>query len=188
MSGYGQQVVRELTSAALGLGAGIATGMGGQASSGIYADEDRGALRATAHSGLPFLVAAVASANRSGPRSAVPWRAGFLGAHLVHIRQIARLLGSGAARDPEIRAALALGGVGYALILAQTALLNEPARSWAGPRRAAHWSDAIDAQLLWAYAVASLAGLLRRRRPLGAYAVIATLLAVGFGARRSPAE
>ena len=50
------------------------------ASSGTYADEDRGALRATAHSGLPFLVAAVASTNRSGPRSAVPWRAGFLGA------------------------------------------------------------------------------------------------------------
>jgi hypothetical protein len=173
---------RKLGPALLGLGAGVATGMAGKAASGLYADEDRGDLRVTAHSGLPFLVAAIVSANRSGPRSAAPWRAGFVGAHLVHVRQIVRLVRSGGARNPEIRAALGLGSVGYALVLAQAVLLNEPVRTWAGSRRAAGWADAIDTTLLRTYAVASLAGLVRHRRPLGSYAVIAVLLAVGFGA------
>lgn len=176
--------MRKLHSAALGLGAGVATGMVAETSSGLYGDEDRGILRATAHSGLPFLVTAVASANRSGPRAAAPWRAGFIGVHLVHVREIARQLRRGAAREPEIRAALVLGSFGYALLLAQTALLNEPARTWAGSQRAARWTDAIDNTLLRTYAVAALAGLLRHRRPLGAYAVIAALLALGFDARR----
>lgn len=175
--------MRGLTSAALGLGAGIATGMVSEASSSIYAGEDRGAMRATAHSGLPFLVAAVVSANRSGPRSAAPWRAGFIGVHLVHVRQIARLLRSGGAR--ELRAELAAGSPNYALVLAQTALLNDPVKTWTGSQRATRWVDAIDGQLLRVYAVASLVGLVRHRRPMGVYAVIAALLAVGFGARRS---
>ena len=179
---------RKPAPAAFGLGAGIATGIVGKAASGLYADEDRGNLRVTAHSALPFLVAAIVSANRSGSRSAPPWRAGFIGAHLVHIRQIIRLVRSGGARDPEIRGALALGSIGYALILAQVALLNEPAKTWAGSKRAANWSDAIDTTLLRTYAVASLAGIVRHRRPLGTYGVIAALLAVGFGAshRSSP--
>lgn len=174
---------------ALGLGAGIATGIAGKAASGLYADEERGDLRVTAHSALPFLVAAVVSANRSESRAAPPWRAGFIGAHLVHVRQIVRLVRGGAARNPEIRAALALGSVGYALVVAQVALLNEPGRTWAGSQRAAGWSDAIDTALLRTYAVAGLAGLIRHRRPLGSYAIIAALLAVGFGASRpSPTE
>lgn len=175
--------MRGLTSAALGLGAGIAAGMAGETSSSIYAGEDRGAMRATAHSGLPFLVAAIVCAKRSGHRSATPWRAGFIGVHLVHVRQIARLLRSSRAR--ELRAELAVGSPNYALILAQTAMLNDPIKTWAGPQRAARWVDAIDAQLLRVYAVASLMGLVRHRRPLGVYAVIAALLAVGFRARRS---
>lgn len=143
----------------------------------------RTAMRATAHSGLPFLVAAVVRANRSGPRSATPWRAGFIGVHLVHVRQIVRLLRSDGARD--LRTELAAGSPNYALVLAQTALLSEPARTWTGSRRAARWVDAIDAQLLRLYAIASLVGLARHRRPLRVYAVIAGLLAVGFGARRT---
>lgn len=175
--------MRKLASAALGLGAGIATAVAGESSSGLYADDERGDLRVTAHSALPFLVAAVVAANRSESHSGA-WRAGFIGAHLVHVRQIVRLIRSGGARNPEIRAALALGSVGYGLVLAQVALLNEPARTWAGSRRAAAWVDAIDGALLRTYAVASLGGLVRHRRPVGAYAVIAGLLAVGFGAHR----
>jgi hypothetical protein len=158
--------------------------MAGKAAAGLYADEDRGDLRVTAHSGLPFLVAAILSANRSGSRAAPPWRAGFIGVHLVHVRQIVRLVRRGGVRDPEIRAALAVGSAGYASVLSQVALLNEPMKTWAGSKRAASWSDAIDTSLLWTYAVASLAGLIRHRRPLGSYAVIAALLAVGFGATR----
>jgi hypothetical protein len=174
--------MRQSAQALLGLGAGIATGIAGKAASGLYADEERGDLRVTAHSALPFLVAAVVSANRSGSRAAPPWRAGFIGAHLVHIRQIVRLVRGGGARDPEIRGALALGSVGYGTVVAQVALLNEPARRWAGSRRAAAWSDAIDKSLLRTYALACLAGLIRHRRPSGSYALIAALLAVGFGA------
>jgi hypothetical protein len=161
--------------------------MAGKASSGLYVDEDRGDLRVTAHSALPFLVAAVVSANRSESRSAAPWRAGFIGAHLVHVRQIVRLVRGGGTREPEIRAALALGSVGYALVVAQAALLTEPVRGWAGAQRAADWSDAIDTALLRTYAVTCLGGLVRHRGPLGAYAPIAALLAVGFAARRSAA-
>lgn len=179
--------MRQSAPALLGLGVGIATGVAGKAASRLYADEDRGDLRVTAHSGLPFLVAAIVSANRSGSRSAPAWRAGFIGAHLVHVRQIVRLVRSSGARDPEIRGALALGSVGYGLVLAQVALLNEPARTWAGSQHAAKWSDAIDTALLRTYAVAGLAGFVRHRGPLGAYAVIAALLAVGFGARQSAA-
>jgi hypothetical protein len=181
--------MRNSAPALLGLGAGIATGAAGKAASGLYADEDRGDLRVTAHSALPFLVAAVVSAKRSGSRSAPPWRAGFIGAHVVHIRQIVRLVRDGGTRDPEIRGALALGSVGYGLVLSQAVLLNEPARTWAGAQRAARWSDTVDTALLRTYAAAGLAGLLRHRGPLGSYAVIAALLAVGFGAsRRSAAE
>ncbi|HET7052347.1 MAG TPA: hypothetical protein VFI09_00335 [Solirubrobacterales bacterium] len=161
--------------------------MVGKAASGLYADEERGGLRVTAHSALPFLVGAVVSADRSGSRAATPWRAGFVGAHLVHVRQIIRLVRGGGAREPEIRGALALGSVGYALVLAQIALLSQPAGTWAGSERAARWSDAIDRIQLWTYAVAGLGGLVRHRRPLSAYAVVAALLAIGFGAtRRSP--
>jgi hypothetical protein len=176
---------RKLTSVAVGLGAGVATGMAGKASSDLYRDEQRGDLRITAHSALPFLVAAIVS-NRSGTRSSAPWRAGFIGAHLVHVRQIVRLVRGGGARNLEIRAALALGSVGYGLVVAQVALLNDPVKSWAGAQRAAAWSAAIDTALLRTYTAAGLEGLARHRRPLGAYAIIAGLLAVGFGARRSP--
>lgn len=175
----------KLTPAAVGLGAGVAAGMAGKAAAGLYADEERGELRVTAHSALPFLVGGVVAANRPESKAG-PWRAGFVGAHLVHVRQILRLIRGGGARDPEVRAALALGSVGYGLVLAQVALLNEPARTWAGSRRAAAWVDAIDAALLRTYAVAGLGGLVRHRRPVGAYAVIAALLAIGFGARRRP--
>jgi hypothetical protein len=181
--------MRKSAPVALGLGVGIATGTAGKAASGLYADEDRGDLRVTAHSGLPFLVAAIVSANRSGSRSAPAWRAGFIGAHLVHVRQIVRLVRGGDTRDPEIRGALALGSVGYGLVLVQVAVLNEPARTWAGSQRATDWSDAIDRALLRTYAVASLGGLIRHRGPLGAYVALAALLAVGFGASyRSTAE
>lgn len=161
----------------------ITTGIAAEAFSEVYADEDRGAMRATAHSGLPFLVAAVVSASRSGRRSAAPWRAGFLGVHLVHARQIARLLRSGGVRDPVVRAQLGLGSPNYALLVAQTGLLTS--RRWAGSQQAGRWSDAIDRQLLRAYAVASLVGLLKNRRPVGAYALVGALLVVGLAARRS---
>lgn len=174
-----------LASVVVGFGGGVAAGAGAEASSDIYGQKGRGAMRATAHSGLPFLVAAVVSTERFGRPSATPWRAGFLGVHVVHVRQIVRLVRSGGARDPQVRAALGLGSPNYVLLLAQTALLNEPVESWAGPRRAARWVDAIDGQLLRAYAIASLAGLLRHRRPLGVYALVAALLAIGFGARRN---
>lgn len=179
--------MRTLSSAAAGLGAGIAAARAGEAAAGLYADEERGDLRVTAHSALPFLVAAVVRANRSGTRSAAPWRAGFVGAHLVHVGQIVRLLRGGGAREPEVRAALGLGSVGYATVLTQVALLGGPGRRWAGPGRADRWSARIDANLLWTYALACGGGLVRHRRPLGAYAVIAALLAVGFGAQRSAA-
>jgi hypothetical protein len=178
--------VSRLTPAALGLGAGIVSGLAAEASSDIYADEDRSAMRATAHSGLPFLVAAVVATNRSGPRSATPWRAGFIGVHFVHVRQITRLLRSSGAR--ELRAELAVGAPNYALVLTQTTLLGGPLKTWTGSQRAAHWVDVIDAQLLRTYAVASLVGLVRHRRPLGVYAVISALLAVGFRARRAKAK
>jgi hypothetical protein len=106
--------------------------MAGKAAAGLYADEERGELRVTAHSALPFLVGGVVAANRPESKAG-PWRAAFVGAHLVHVRQILRLIRGGGARDPEVRAALALGSVGYGLVLAQVGLLSGPVRT--GPDR-----------------------------------------------------
>lgn len=171
----------------LGLAAGLAAGSAAEGLSSRYADPDRGGLRVTAHAALPFLVAGV-RARGSGSRRAALWRAGFIGAHLVHVRQIALLLQAGGTRDPEVRAALGLGGVGYSMVMAQAALLGGPVRSWAGAGRADGWSESIDTSLLRAYAAACLGGLVRHRRPVVAYVLIAALLALGFASKGAVGE
>ncbi len=74
------------------LGVGVLAGVLARSQSESCGAPESSALRVTAHATVPFFVAASILADRVGPRAAIPFRGGFLGAHLVHIRQIARLL------------------------------------------------------------------------------------------------
>jgi hypothetical protein len=167
-----------------GLGVGILAGALARSQSEGYGEQESSALRATAHATVPFFVAASVLADRVGPRAAVPFRGGFLGAHLVHIRQIARLLRDHGTGEPMIRAELAGGVPLYGLVALQAALLSGPAQRKIGSVRAQRLTRHIDTQLLRVYCLATAAGLLRYRRPLPIYASLATLLASGLASRR----
>jgi hypothetical protein len=170
--------------AVAGLGVGVLAGALAWSRSEGYGAQESSALRVTAHATVPFFVAASLLADRVGPRAAIPFRGGFLGAHLVHIGQIARLLRDHGIGEPLIRAELAGGVPLYGLVALQAALLSGPVQSRIGSMRAEHLTRRIDTQLLRVYCLAIAAGLLRYRRPLPTYASLATLLASGLASRR----
>jgi hypothetical protein len=176
----------QLGPAVAGLSIGILAGALARAQSESYGEQESSALRATAHATVPFFVAASMLADRVGPRAAVPFRGGFLGAHLVHIRQIARLLRVHGTGEPMIRAELAGGIPLYGLVALQTALFSRSMQSRIGSVRAERLTRRIDTQLLRVYCLAIASGLLRYRRPLPFYASLATLLASGLTSRKRP--
>jgi hypothetical protein len=175
----------QLGPAVAGLTGGILAGLLACAQSASYGPQESSALRTTAHATVPFLVAASTLSDRLGPRAAIPFRGGFLGAHLVHMRQIARLLRDRGTGEPKIRAGLAGGTPLYGLVALQAALLCEPVQRRIGPMRAELLTRRIDTQLLRIYCLAVASGLLRYRRPVSIYASLAALLASGLASRQS---
>jgi hypothetical protein len=174
----------QLAPAMAGLGVGVLAGMLAQSQSEGYGEQESSALRVTAHATVPFFAAASMLADRAHPRAAIPFRGGFLGAHLVHIRQIARLLRDHGTGEPMIRAELAGGVPLYGLLALQAALLSRPVQRKIGSVRAERLTRRIDTQLLRVYCLATASGLLRYRRPLSIYASLATLLASGLASRK----
>ncbi len=174
----------QLGPAMAGLGIGVLTGALARSQSEGYGEQESSALRVTAHATVPFFVAASLLADRVGPRAAVPFRGGFLGAHFVHIGQIARLLRDHGTREPMIRAELAGGVPLYGLLALQATLLGRPVQRRIGSVRAERLTRRIDTQLLRVYCLATASGLLRYRRPWPIYASLATLLASGLASRR----
>lgn len=83
-----------------------------------------------------------------------------------------------------IQAELAGGAPLYGLVALQAALLSEPAQRRVGSARAERLTRHIDTQLLRVYCMAITSGLLRYRRPLPIYAILATLLASGLASRK----
>src|SRR6202035_3707503 len=94
---------RQLGSVAACLGLGILAASLAQSQSASYDAQESSALRATAHSTVPFFVAASVLADRVGPRAALPFRSAFVGAHVVHIGQIALMLRDHGTGEPLIR-------------------------------------------------------------------------------------
>jgi hypothetical protein len=170
--------------AAAGFGIGVLAGALARSLSESYGEPESGALRVTAHATVPFLVAASVLADRVGPRAAVPLRGGFLGAHSVHARLVARLVRDHGTGEPLIRAELAGGAPLYGLVALQAALVSGPVQARIGSVRAERLTRRLDTQLLRVYCLASAAGLVRHRRPLPVYAALATLLASGLASRR----
>lgn len=174
----------QLGPAAAGLGVGILAGALARSQSERYGAQESSALRVTAHATVPFFVAASMVADRFGARAAAPFRGAFLGAHLVHMRQIARLLREHGTGEPLIRAELAGGVPLYGLVALQAALLGGPVQSRIGSISAERLTRHIDTQLLRVYYLAIISGLLRYRRPLPIYASLAMLLAGGLASRK----
>jgi hypothetical protein len=154
-----------------------------QSMSDSYGEDESSALRITAHATIPFMVAASVLTDRVGPGAAVLFRGGFLGAHLVHMRLIARLVRDHGS-ERLVRVELAGGTPLYGLIALQTTLLIRAAQARAGVQKAERLTRRIDTQLLRVYCVAVTSGLLRHRRPLPVYASLPTLLAGGLSSRR----
>jgi hypothetical protein len=175
---------RQLGPTVAGLGVGILAGALARSQSEGYGEQESSALRATAHATVPFFVAASILTDRIDPPAAAPFRSGFLGAHIVHILQIARLLRDHGTGESLIRAELAGGVPLYGLVALQAALLSGPVRRKVGSVRAERLTRRIDTQLLRVYCLATASGLLRYRRPLPIYASLATLLAGGLASRR----
>lgn len=180
-----RQMQRQLRAAVAGLAGGLLAGVLARSQSQRYGPQESSALRVTAHATIPFFVVASTLTNRVSAGAALPFRAGFIGAHLVHVREIARLLQEHDISDPMIRAELAGGVPLYGLLALQTALVSGAGQQTIGPARARRLTRRIDAQLLRIYCVAVTSGLLRYRRPLPVYASLATLLAGCVTARRS---
>jgi hypothetical protein len=170
--------------AVAGLGVGVLAGALARAQSESYGAQESSALRVTAHATVPFFVAASMLADRVGARAAVPFRGGFLGAHLVHMLQIARLLRDHGTGERMIRAELAGGVPLYGLVALQAALSSRPVQRRIGSVSAERSTRRIDTQLLRVYCLAIASGLLRYRRPWRIYASLATLLASGLASRK----
>jgi hypothetical protein len=175
---------RQLGPAVAGFGVGVLAGALARTQSESYGEQESSALRVTAHATVPFFVAASMLADRVGPRAAAPFRSGFLGAHLVHIRQIARLLRDHGTSELIIRAELAGGVPLYALVALQAALSSRPVQRRVGSAKAERLTRRIDTHLLRVYCLAITSGLLRYRRPLPIYVGLATLLASGVASRK----
>ncbi|HEY1687566.1 MAG TPA: hypothetical protein VGF95_01755 [Solirubrobacteraceae bacterium] len=170
--------------AAAGFGAGVLAGALAQSQAEKYGPQESSSLRVTAHATVPFFVVASLLTDRVGSRAAVPFRGGFLGAHLVHMRQIARLIRAHGTREHLIRAELAGGVPLYGLIALQAALLSGPGQARVGSIRAKRLTRRVDTQLLRVYCLAIASGIVRYRRPLPVYAGLATLLASGLISRK----
>jgi hypothetical protein len=170
--------------AAAGVGLGIATGTLAQSLSGSYGEDESSPLRVTAHATVPFLVLASTLSDHGNANAAVAFRGGFLGAHLVHMRQIARLVHAHGTDERLIRVELAGGTLLYAMVAAQTALLTRQAQAKVGLRNATRLTRRIDTRLLGVYCLATTSGLVRHRRPLPVYATLAALLAGALTSRK----
>ena len=174
----------KLSRTVVGLSIGVLAGALARSQSAIYGPQESSDLRITAHATVPFLVAASMLGDRSASHAATPFRGGFLGAHLVHVCEIARLLRDHGASEPMIRAELAGGAPLYGLVALQAALLSGPVQRTIGPVSAERLTRRIDTQLLRVYSLAIASGLLRYRRPLPIYASLIALLASGLASRR----
>ena len=169
--------------AGAGIGLGIVAGALAQSLSDHYGEDESSALRVTAHATMPFFVLANVLSDRERAQAAMVCRGGFLGAHLVHMRLIAKLVryhGS----ERLVRAELSGGLPLYGLIAMQTVLFTRPAQATVGRGRAARLTRRIDDRLLRVYCVAAASGLVRHRGPLPLYGGLAGLLAIGFASRR----
>jgi hypothetical protein len=162
--------------AAAGIGLGIVAGRLAQSLADRYGEDESSPLRVTAHATVPFLVFASMLADRGGADAAVAFRGGFLGAHFVHMRQIARLVRAHGTGERLIRVELTGGTLLYAMVALQTLLLTRRAQARVGIRVATRLSRRIDTGLLGVYCIASISGLVRYRRPLPVYATLAALL------------
>lgn len=171
-----------------GLALGVLSGALAQRASGLYGDDSSGDLRATAHVGLPFLVAATASGGSPGSvahqQSEELCRAAFIGVHLVHLRLIVDLLRGGGLVERRVRLSVLSGVPNYGLLAVQCALSTRLVSERVGLSRAEAWRRLIDDQLLAAYAAASLIGLVRHRRPLFVYAAVGAIFGFALVARR----
>jgi hypothetical protein len=170
--------------AVTGVGLGILAGTVAQSLSDSYGEEESSPLRVTAHATLPFLVLASTLTDRGSAGAAVAFRGGFLGAHLVHIRQIARLVRAHGTHERLIQVELAGGTLLYAMVALQTVLLTRPAQEKFGLRNATRLTRRIDTRLLGIYCLATISGLVRHRRPRPVYAILAPLLAGALISRK----
>ena len=170
--------------AAGGVGLGILTGTLAQSLSDSYGGDETSPLRVTAHATIPFLVLASTLTDQRGANAALIFRGGFLGAHFVHMRQIARLVCAHGTNERLIRVELAGGTLLYTIVLVQTVLLTRQAQERVGIDKARHLSRQIDTRLLGVYCLATTSGLVRYRRPLPVYATLAALLASALASRK----
>jgi hypothetical protein len=170
--------------AAAGLGVGILAGALSLSLSESYGGLESSPLRVTAHATVPFLAIASMLTDRVGPSTAVLFRGGFLGADLVHMRQIVRLVHDHGTGEPMIRAELAGGIPLYGVVALQAALLSTPVQTRIGSVRAERLTRRLDTRLLRIYCLAIASGFVRYRRPLPIYAALTTLLASGLASRR----
>ena len=170
--------------AGVGVGLGVLAGMLAQSLSDSYGEDESSPLRVTAHATVPFLVLASTLTDRGSANAAVAFRGGFLGAHLIHMRQIARLVRAHGTHEPLIRVELAGGSLLYSVIALQTVLLTRKAQARVGLRKATRLTRLIDTRLLRIYCLAITSGLVRYRRPLPVYAGLTALLASALTSRR----
>jgi hypothetical protein len=174
----------ERVAGAAGVGLGILAGRLAQSLSDRYGEDESSPLRVTAHATVPFLVLASTLTDHGGADAALVFRGGFLGAHLVHIRQIARLVRAHGTNERLIQVELVGGTLLYAMIALQTVLLTRPAQARVGPRNAARLTRRIDTRLLGVYCLATTSGLVRYRRPMPVYAGLAVFLAGALTSRK----
>jgi hypothetical protein len=170
--------------AAAGVALGIVAGKLAQSLSDSYGEDGSGPLRVTAHATVPFLVLASTLTDRGRADAAMAFRGGFLGAHLVHMRQIAQLVRAHGTRERLIQVELAGGTLLYAAIALQAVLLTRQAQARVGLHKATRLTRQIDTRLLGVYCLAATSGLVRHRRPLPVYASLAGLLTGALTSRR----
>jgi hypothetical protein len=163
---------------------GIVAGALAQSLSASYGEEESSPLRVTAHATVPFLVLASTLTDRGSANAAVAFRGGFLGAHLVHMGQIARLVRAHGTHERLIQVELAGGTLLYAVVALQAVLLTRRAQARIGLRGATRLTRLIDTRLLLVYCLAATSGLVRHRRPLPVYASLAVLLAGALTSRK----
>ena len=170
--------------AAAGVALGIVAGTLAQSLSDSYGEDESSPLRVTAHATVPFLVLASTLTDRGSANAAVAFRGGFLGAHLVHIRQITRLVRAHGTHERLIRVELAGGTLLYAMVALQAVLLTRQAQAKVGLRKTTRLTRRIDTRLLRVYCLATISGLVRHRRPLPVYVALAALLAGALTSRK----
>jgi hypothetical protein len=168
----------------VGAGFGILAGTLAQRLSDRYGEDESSPLRATAHATVPFLVLASTLTDRGATHAAMAFRGGFLGAHLVHMRQVARLVRAHGTHERLIRVELAGGTMLYGMVALQAMLLTRPTQAKVGLDNATRLTKRIDTRLLEVYCLAATSGLVRHRRPLPVYAILTALLAGALTSRK----